>query len=399
MGHRSVRNLDARGKTVFCRVDFNVPLDGTSIADDRRIRAALPTLQLLADSGARVACASHLGRPKGQRRPELSLAPVARRLSELLGREVPFAADCLGEPAAELVRGLDKGGVGLLENLRFHEGETSGDRELARRMAQPFDLYVNDAFGAAHRAHASVVGVPEALGNAAAGLLMDREMEALGRLLHSPERPYAAILGGAKVSDKIPLLKKLLERVDHVLIGGAMAYTFLASRGIGVGASRVERDRIDLAREIDARAKTAGVKLHLPEDHVTASSLDGLSPRGLETAGGEEISAGRIGLDIGPRTIESWRSLLSEELKTVLWNGPLGLFEASGCDSGTKSIAQHLAAIPAFRVLGGGDTAAAAARFGLDNAYDHVSTGGGAALEFLSGIALPGVEALDRFGS
>ncbi|GAB4222512.1 MAG: hypothetical protein Kow0062_20240 [Acidobacteriota bacterium] len=394
MSYRSVRDLDPKSRVVFLRVDFNVPLDGTSITDDRRIRASLPTIRLLAERGARVLCASHLGRPKGRRVAELSLAPVARRLGELLGREVPFAEDCIGAPAADLAARLGDGEVGLLENLRFHEGETKGDEAFARALAAPADLFVNDAFGAAHRAHASVVGVPKVLGGGWVGLLMEKEIGALTRLVDAPERPYVAILGGAKVSDKIRLIERLTERVDRILVGGAMAYTFLAAAGHPVGASRVEEDRLDLARELAARAAERGVALELPLDHVTAARVEGHAVEDLQTTDGVAIPDGRCGVDIGPRTLEHWRSLLGTDVRTVLWNGPVGLFEAAGAETGTRALAEHLAGLPAFVVLGGGDTAAAARRFGLDDRFDHVSTGGGAALELLSGIDLPGLAAL-----
>ena len=394
MSYRSVRDLDPKNRVVFLRVDFNVPLEGDRITDDRRIRASLPTIRLLAGRGARVLCASHLGRPRGRRVPELSLAPVARRLGELLGNDVPLAGDCIGETAAGLAASLPPGGVGLLENLRFHEGETKGDPAFAAALAAPADVYVNDAFGAAHRPHASVVGVPKVLGGGYVGLLMEREVTALSRLIGEPERPYVAILGGAKVSDKIQLIERLLERVDRVLIGGAMAYTFLAARGIAVGASRVETDRLDLARELEQRAGRRGVAIELPIDHVVAERIDGHELSGLETVGGVEIPEGRAGVDIGPATLARWCGLLDPGVRTVLWNGPVGLFEAPGAETGTRRLAEHLAGMQAFVVLGGGDTAAAARAFGLDGRFDHVSTGGGAALELLSGIDLPGLAAL-----
>ncbi len=395
MSHQRVTDLDVAGKSVFCRVDFNVPLDGATISDDRRIRAALPTLRWLIDRGARVVCASHLGRPKGKRVPELSLAPIARRLSELLGQEVPFADDCVGEGARALVAGLGNGRVALLENLRYHKGETDGDPAFAADLARGIDLYVNDAFGTAHRAHASVTGVPAVLGGGAVGFLMEKEVDALARLLERPERPYVAILGGAKVSDKIDLIERLLERVDAILVGGAMAYTFLAARGGAVGASLVEADKLDLAKDLMARAAARGVKIELPVDHVVAETLDGRKVTGLSVVKGD-IPQGKIGVDIGPETVSRWKSILSPAVKTVLWNGPVGLFEAAGADAGTRTLATHLAELPAFRVLGGGDTAAAAAKFGLESKYDHVSTGGGAALEYLSGIELPGVTVLEK---
>lgn len=395
MSYRLVSDLDLSGKLVFCRVDFNVPLDGTSITDDRRIRAALPTIRYLAEHQARVVCASHLGRPKGERRPELSLAPAAARLGELLGQSVPLAGDCIGSEAAAMTSKLSPGQVGLLENLRFHKGETKGDREFAAALCEGFDTYVNDAFGAAHRAHASVSVVPQLLGECAAGFLMAREIDALSRLIDDPQRPYVAILGGAKVSDKIALIDKLLERVDRILIGGAMAYTFLAAQRVAVGASRVERDRLELARELGERARARGVDVDLPLDHVVAEAIEGRRVSGLRETPGAEIPEGAIGVDIGPKTIEAWKSLLGGDVSTVLWNGPVGFFEAAGCETGTEAIARHLAEMNAFTVLGGGDTAAAAHRFGLEQRYGHVSTGGGAALELLSGETLPGIAALE----
>jgi 3-phosphoglycerate kinase len=289
---------------------------------------------------------------------------------------------------------MSPGDVALLENLRFHKGETKGDRELAEQLAAPADLYVNDAFGAAHRAHASVSVVPEILGGGAAGFLMDKEIRALGHLVQKPERPYVAILGGAKVSDKIDLIEKLLERVDAILIGGAMAYTFLAARGVGVGSSKIEEDRLELARTLEMRAGEQGVSIHLPEDHLVADGIEGRTPSHLQTHDGQEIPEGKLGLDIGPKTLEAFQKRLGPDVKTVLWNGPVGFFEAEGCERGTKALAEHIAAMPAFSVLGGGDTAAAAHEFGLEDRFSHVSTGGGAALELLSGIDLPGIAAL-----
>jgi phosphoglycerate kinase len=394
MTHRLVDELDVAGKVVFCRVDFNVPLDGSTIGDDRRIQAALPTIEWLSSNGAKVLCASHLGRPKGERKPELSLAPVAARLGERLNREVPLAEDCIGNPVARVVEGLSAGDVALLENLRFHKGETKGDRDFAEQLAAPADLYVNDAFGAAHRAHASVSVVPEILGGGAAGYLMDKEIRALGHLVEQPERPYVAILGGAKVSDKIELIEKLIERVDAILIGGAMAYTFLAARGVSVGNSKIEEDRLDLARKLEQRAREQGIEIHLPEDHVIADGIEGRTPSNLAAQDEQAIPEGKIGLDIGPKTLDHFKDRLGPDVKTVLWNGPVGFFEASGCERGTRQLAEHIASMPAFSVLGGGDTAAAAHGFGLEDRFSHVSTGGGAALELLSGVDLPGIAAL-----
>jgi phosphoglycerate kinase len=325
----------------------------------------------------------------------MSLAPISARLGELLGRQVPFASDCIGEPAATLVAGLRSGEVGLLENLRYHIGEEKGHADFAQALAAPFETYVNDAFGAAHRAHASVVGLPQLLGGGATGFLMDKELDALGRLLERPDRPYIAILGGAKVSDKIELIEKLLDRVDRILVGGAMAYTFLAARGVAVGASLVESDKVDLARELDAKATARGVAVELPVDHLTATQVEKKAAHGLQVVDAAAIPEGRAGVDIGPATLERWRDLLGGEVRTVFWNGPVGLFEAQGCSKGTEGVGRHLAQLRAFRVLGGGDTASAAERFGVASAFDHVSTGGGAALEFLSGMRLPGVAALE----
>ncbi len=396
MTFKLVSDLQLKAKTVFCRVDFNVPLDGTRITDDRRIQAALPTLRWMIDQGARVVCASHLGRPKGQRKQEFSLAPVAVRLAELLGQDVRFAADCVGAEAAALRDSLENGQVGLLENLRFHEGETKGAQDFAASLAKGYDAFVNDAFGAAHRAHASVSGVSGLIPVRAAGFLMAREIESLSKLIREPRRPYYAILGGAKVSDKIELVEKLIEKVDGLLIGGAMAYTFLAAQGHEIGSSRVESDKLDLARHLESLAASRKVAIHLPIDHLIGTSIDGKSVLGLSATPGVEIPAGGIGVDIGPQTIESFRARLAPETQTVLWNGPVGFFEAAGCDKGTRRLAEHLAGMSAFTVLGGGDTAAAARVFGLEDEFAHVSTGGGAALELLSGTTLPGVAALER---
>ncbi len=394
MSYRLVTDLDVRGKVVLCRVDFNVPLDGTTITDDRRIRAALPTIELLLEKGARVLCASHLGRPKGERRPEMSLAPVAARLSEILGQTVPLADDCIGASQSALTASLAEGQLGLLENLRFHKGETKGDPELARALAAGIDVFVNDAFGAAHRAHASVSELPKYVAERAAGFLMDRELRSLGRLIDAPERPYVAILGGAKVSDKIELIERLLERVSTVFVGGAMADTLLAARGVAIGNSRVEDDKLALARALTERARERGVDLLLPSDHIVAHGIEGKTVTGIETSEGEAVPAGTAGVDIGPKTLAAWKTHLGTDVKTLLWNGPVGFFEAAGSSEGTEELARHVAEMPAFTVLGGGDTAAAARQFGLENDYDHVSTGGGAALELLSGITLPGVVAL-----
>ena len=389
----SVREIPIAHRRVFVRVDFNVPLEAGRIADDTRLRAALPTLRLLLDGGASIVLASHLGRPKGKPKPDASLRPVAARLQEMLGRPVILAPDCVGEEVEQMARALAPGGLLLLENLRFHAEEERNDDGFARRLAALGEVYVNDAFGAAHRAHASVAAIAAHLKPAAAGLLMDREIGMLSRLRDRPEKPYVALLGGAKVSDKVDLIEHLLERVDAILVGGAMAYTFLKAAGVSVGGSRVEADRVDTARDTAARAEERGVRLLLPIDHVVA---DGPEPgRPSEATPGAAIPDGRVGLDVGPRT----RDVFAQELahaRTVFWNGPLGLFEVPPYDQGTLAAARAIAAAEGiFSVVGGGDSVAAITRLGLADRFAHVSTGGGASLEFLSGLELPGVAALD----
>jgi phosphoglycerate kinase len=386
-----VREVDVEGRLVFCRVDFNVPIAEGRVSDDTRLRGALPTLRLLRERGARTVLASHLGRPKGRPDPSLSLRPVAEKLSELLGTEVGFAAETIGPRAEEAARKLAPGRFLLLENLRFHEGEEKNDPAFAAALARLGELYVNDAFGTAHRAHASTVGVPRLVRPAVCGLLVEAELAHLGRLLERPERPFVAILGGAKVSDKIPLLENLLPRLDACLVGGAMAYTFLKARGQSVGRSRVEGEFVGLARDLLERAEGDGnLLLLLPVDHVV------LGPQGEPVVrDGADLAEDETGLDIGPRTAE----LFSEKIRTartVFWNGPLGRFEEERFASGTRRIAEALALSRAVTVVGGGDTASAAARFGVAANMTHVSTGGGACLEFLSGRTLPGIEALEE---
>ena len=388
----SVRDLgDVAGRRVWCRVDFNVPLDGSRVTDDTRIAASLPTLRRLLEGRARVVLASHLGRPKGKPRAELSLAPVARRLSDLLERPVAFSPACIGDAAERVVAACREGQAVLLENLRFHPEEEANDSGFAGELAALGDLYVNDAFGTAHRAHASTVGVPARLKPAAAGLLMESELTHLGQLLASPAPPFVAILGGAKVSDKIDLIDNLLPRVDEFLVGGAMAYTFLAALGTPTGRSLVESDRLDTAREIVERVRAAGKSLLLPEDHVVA--LPG-SDDGARTTAGAAIDEKDAGMDIGPRTAEIFAARIARA-GTVLWNGPVGRFEVPAFAAGSRRVAEALAASRATTVVGGGDTGAAVQAFGVADRMTHVSTGGGASLEFLSGLVLPGVAALD----
>ena len=385
----SVRDLDLKGRKVFCRVDFNVPLDGGEVADDNRIDAALPTLHYLAEQGARTILASHLGRPRGKAKPELSLAPVARRLEEKLGRPVTFAEDCIGEPAKAAADSLSDGGFALLENLRFHPGEEANKEEFAAELAALADVYVNDAFGTAHRAHASTAGVPGILKPAAAGFLMHRELEELGKLTGSPESPFVAILGGAKVSDKITLIENLMPVVDTFIVGGAMAYTFLKSMVHPVGKSLIEGDKLSLAKALMQQAAEAGKRFMLPVDHVVTLGDDDT----YRTTDNVDITGIEAGVDIGPKSVELFAPVL-ERARTVLWNGPLGRFELDQFANGTRKIGEALAGSNAVSVVGGGDTASAVRKFGLADRMSHVSTGGGASLEFLSGLPLPGVDAL-----
>jgi phosphoglycerate kinase len=390
----SIRDLALKGQRVFVRVDFNVPLKNGVIGDDTRIRASLPTLQYALDHEATVVVASHLGRPKGKPSPELSLRPVAARLSELLGRPVAFAADCVGEAAARVVRDAQKtgGGVVLLENLRFHAEEEKNDATFAAALASLADLYVDDAFGAAHRAHASVEGITHHVPRAAAGLLMEQELRYLGHAVESPERPFVAILGGAKVSDKLEVIQNLLGKVDRLIIGGAMAYTFLKARGVPTGRSLVENDKLDAAREIEAAAAARGVRLVLPSDHVVTDRLEAGAAHEVLAIGDAAIGD-RMGVDIGPAAIRACEAALADA-RTVVWNGPMGVFEIDEFAAGTNAVARAVAAVKGTTVIGGGDSIAAIKKAGLAERITHISTGGGASLEFLGGRTLPGVAAL-----
>ena len=390
MAKLSVEDLDLQGKRVFLRADLNVPLADGRVADDTRLRAVLPTLEHCLKVEASVVLASHLGRPKGKPDPKYSLAPVAKRLEELLGRPVPLAPDCVGEAVEAQARSLEPGRVLLLENLRFHPEEEANDPAFAQALARLSDCYVNDAFAAAHRAHASIEAITHYLSPAAAGLLMRRELEALGRILERPERPLVAILGGAKVSDKLALVQSLLDRVDTLLVGGGMAFTFLAALGHGVGRSLVETERIELARRALAQANRRGVRVGLPVDAVVTDSPQSGEGRAV---GIREIPDHLMGLDIGPLTLARFTQALSGA-KTVIWNGPMGVFEQSPFAAGTLGLARAIAACGAFTVIGGGDTAAAVNQAGVAEKIGYVSTAGGAFIEFLEGRTLPGVAAL-----
>ncbi|MDQ3257226.1 MAG: phosphoglycerate kinase [Acidobacteriota bacterium] len=396
MDKLSIKDLDLKGQRVFVRVDFNVPIKDGRVDDDTRIRAAVPTIEYARERGARVILASHLGRPKGARVDKYSLRPVADHLSNLLGQTVAFAEDCVGEAVTSKVDALADGDVLLLENLRFHPEEEKNDEAFAKELASLCDLYVNDAFGAAHRAHASTAGITKHVRQAAAGLLMEKELDYLGRVINNPEHPFVAILGGAKVSDKIAVINALIERrVDKILIGGAMAYTFFKAEGFTVGKSLVEDDKLETAREIKKSAEAAGVELLLPTDHQVVDSYDPLNSR--KTIPIEFTNAGLVGLDIGAETVAHFSQAL-QDARTVIWNGPMGVFEEKGFEAGTVGIA-HAVADAADRgatvIVGGGDSVAAVTQAGVADRITHISTGGGATLEFLAGDELPGVAALN----
>ena len=383
-----------KGKRVFVRVDFNVPMtEAGEVLDTTRLDEALPTIDELSKAGCIVLLASHAGRPKGKRDPRYSLRPVAVKLAELLGRGVRFAEDCVGDEVEKVARLMDPGEVLLLENLRFHAGEEKNDPAFADQLAVLGEAYVDDAFGSAHRAHASVTGIAERLPRKAAGRLMTREVQALGRLLGEPDRPFAALLGGAKIEGKIDTLENLLPRLDILLLGGGMANTFLAAQGLDLGGSLFEPDRLDLAREILERAKAKGTEVLLPTDVVVAESLD--DPSDVRTVRVDGIPSGWKALDIGPATRKAYAEAVGRA-KTLFWNGPLGVFEKPPFDAGTREVAQALANCPGFSVIGGGETVAAAHQAGVTDRIGHVSTGGGASLEFLAGKALPGVQVLEK---
>jgi len=395
MNKLSISDVDFKGKRVLVRVDFNVPLDDSQrITDDRRIEASLPTIRKIIADGGRVILCSHLGRPKGKAVPEMSLKPVALRLAELIGEKVLFASDCVGEHTTAIVGGLSDGQVLLLENLRYHKEETDNDPEFARQLAQHGELYVNDAFGSAHRAHASTEGVTKYIDTCAAGFLMEKELKYLGDALSDPQRPFVAVLGGAKISGKIDVIENLLDKVDSILVGGGMVFTFFKAMGKEIGRSLLEEDKIGLAEDILKKAKAQKVKFLLPTDCVVADEV--AEDADVETVSVDAIPGTKLGLDIGPDTIKRFRKELGKA-KTVVWNGPMGVFEIPAFAKGTYEMADILAdatASGAVTIVGGGDSASAVKKSGLEYKLSHISTGGGASLEFLEGKTLPGVAAL-----
>lgn len=390
MNKMTIRDVQLKGKRVFLRVDFNVPLKEGVIKDDRRIRESIPTITFLLEQEVSLIVASHLGRPKGKVVPEMSLTPVAARLGEIIGRKVKMAKDCIGDNVKKEAASLSPGEVMLLENLRFHLEEEKNEPSFAKELASLADVYVNDAFGAAHRAHASVEGISRFIQPRLAGFLIEKELEYLGKITENPKRPFIAILGGAKVSDKIKLIENLIPKIDAFLIGGAMAYTFLKARGIPIGKSLAEDDKLELAKSLIEKCTSKNVRLLLPVDHIAAEKSD--EKGGIEIEN-ETIGENLIGVDIGPKTI----SLFEKEIgkaETIFWNGPLGIFENEAFSEGTRKIALAITASNGLSVVGGGDSSSAIKKFGFEDGFDHISTGGGASLEFVSGLTLPGIAVL-----
>ena len=389
-----VTDLDVKGKRVFLRVDFNVPLDeNCGIRDDTRIKASLPTISWLLDHGARLVIASHLGRPKGKPEPKMSLKPAAKRLAELIPNKVVMAPDVIGDTVAGLKRGLGEGEALLLENVRYYKEEEKNDPEFARKLAEDIDIFVNDAFGSSHRAHASVVGIAGFVPVKAAGYLMKKEVDYLKKAIHTPVKPYVAILGGAKVSDKIEIIESLLGKADHILIGGAMAYTFLKAQGLGVGKSLVEDDQSELALVILDKARAKNTSIHLPLDHVLARSVEaGVGTRTVEAL---PFPDDMLGVDIGPKTVAAYTAVIAGA-RTIFWNGPMGIFEIEEFAKGTIGLARAIAESGAVSIVGGGDSVAAVKKAGVKDKISHLSTGGGASLEYIAYETLPGITALEN---
>jgi phosphoglycerate kinase len=397
MAKLTIDNIDLKNKKVLMRCDFNVPLDDNlAITDDRRIKASLPSIKKVLAEGASLILCSHLGRPKGERKPEMSLKPVAERLSEFLNQDVILTEDAIGENTAKLKMQLKPGEVLLLENLRYHEGETKNDPEFARELAKGCDIYVNDAFGTAHRAHASTEGVTHYIDQSAAGYLIEKEIKYLDGAINNPKRPLVAILGGAKISGKIDVIKNLFDKVDTLIIGGGMVFTFLKAKGMEIGNSLLEEDRLDMAKELIKEVEKKNINMLLPDDVVIADAFENSANK--QTVSIENIPSGWMGLDIGPDTVEKFSSEI-EKAGTIVWNGPMGTFEMENFAVGTRKIADALSSATgtgATTIVGGGDSAAAITKFGLDDQISHISTGGGASLEFLEGKKLPGIEALSE---
>ena len=388
---KTMKDLQLEGKKVFCRVDFNVPMEEGNVSDDTRIRAAIPTIEYLINTGAKVILASHLGRPKGEVHEDMRLTAAGERLATLLGKPVTKLDESIGTEVQEAVQNMKNGDVILLENVRFHAGEEKNDAALAKQFADLADVFVNDAFGAAHRAHASTAGIAEYI-PAVSGLLLEKELDVLGKALSSPERPFTAIIGGAKVADKIGVIDHLLDKVDHLIIGGGLSYTFIKAQGYEIGKSLLEEDKIDLAKSFIEKAEKNQVKLHLPIDAVVADEFS--ADANVKTVAIDAIPADGLGLDIGPETAALYSDVISNS-KLVIWNGPMGVFEMEPFAHGTKAVAEAVANTTGYTVIGGGDSAAAVEKFDLGEKMDHISTGGGASLEFMEGKALPGVTALE----
>ncbi|WP_342468719.1 phosphoglycerate kinase [Ureibacillus sp. FSL K6-3587] len=388
---KTMNDVDVQGKRVFVRVDFNVPMENGVVVDDTRIRAAIPTIQQLSEKGAKVILASHLGRPKGKVRDDMRLTAVGERLSKLINKPVKKLDDSVGAAVEKAVKEMKNGEIVLLENVRFHKGEEKNDEELAKQFAKLADLYVNDAFGAAHRAHASTEGIAKYI-PAVSGLLMEKELEVLGKALTNPDRPFTAIIGGAKVKDKIGVIENLLDKVDNLIIGGGLSFTFVKAQGYEIGKSLVEEDKIELARNFIEKAKEKGVNLYMPIDAVVAKEL---SPEAeAKVVDIDKIPADYMGLDIGPKTADKYAEVIKNS-KLIIWNGPMGVFEIDQFANGTRKIAEAMAETEGYTIIGGGDSAAAVEKFGLADKMDHISTGGGASLELMEGKNLPGIAALN----